>query len=75
MLTSGDDAESATVPEWVIHLRPEAVAVLHALRQLSGAALAQPQLDAFREQLPGSFSPEALLALGDFFTALSRGML
>lgn len=58
------DKNVAEVPEWVLQLRPELAAVMRSLQRLSGAALARPDMKPFR-QLIGSFSPDALLALGD----------
>ncbi|CAL8471311.1 g10853 [Coccomyxa elongata] len=57
------DKDAVEVPEWAMQLRPELAAVMRSLQRLSGAALARPDMKPFR-QLLGSFSPEALLALG-----------
>lgn len=58
------DKDAVEVPEWAMQLRPELAAVMRSLQRLSGAALARPDMKPFR-QLLGSFSPEALLAVGD----------
>ncbi len=50
-------------PAWAAHMRPELTAVMRSLQQLSGAALGSPGMKPFRHLL-GSFSPDALLALG-----------
>ncbi|BDA46695.1 hypothetical protein COCOBI_09-1480 [Coccomyxa sp. Obi] len=57
------DKDVAEVPDWVMQLRPELAAVMRSLQRLSGAALARPDMKPFR-QLLGSFTPDALLALG-----------
>lgn len=65
LTSAGGGGKAEPAPGWIDHLTPEAAAMLHALRRLSGAILAQPQLEQHQQELAGSFSPEALLALGE----------
>lgn len=69
--TGASDKDVPEVPEWVTQLRPELAAVMRSIQRLSGAALARPDMKPFR-QLLGSFSPDALLALGDFIEHCSK---
>jgi hypothetical protein len=60
----GKEAVRAPAPAWAARLAPDQAALLRALRRVSGAALARPDMKLF-QPLVGALTPDALLALGE----------
>ena len=60
----GKEAARLPPPAWAEQLTPDQSALLHALRRVSGAALAKPDMKLF-QPLIGALTPDALLAMGE----------